>query len=174
MTAHAMIGDRERCLAAGMDGYVAKPIQDLQLVQALSDVVPADAGVSIAEPPPEPPPSAPATALDEQTILARVGGSHTALRQLAEVFHEDAARLLDDLRLGLTQGNPRTVRVAAHTLKGMVSFFTAQQATDVALTLEKNAERGELTGAAELADRLAAGIAVLESAVAQLLEGANA
>jgi PAS domain S-box-containing protein len=174
MTAHAMIGDRERCLTAGMDGYVAKPIQDQQLVQALSDVVPADAGVPIAETAPAPPPAAPPTALDEQTILARVGGSHTALRQLAEVFREDAARLLDDLRVGLTQGNPRTVRVAAHTLKGMVSFFAAQQATGVALTLEKNAERGELTGAAELAERLTAEIAVLKSGVAQLLEGANA
>jgi HPt (histidine-containing phosphotransfer) domain-containing protein len=89
------------------------------------------------------------------------------------VFRDDAARLLADLRAASDQGNPRTVHMAAHTLKGMVSFFAAHEATAVALEIEKRAEQGDLTDSAELSARLAREVEWVETALARLLSRRN-
>jgi CheY-like chemotaxis protein len=159
MTAHAMKGDRERCLEAGMDGYVAKPIQDAALWEEINRLVPADAGLSPAES---------GDSLDPEAVLARMGGDREAVRQLVEVFRQDCSPLLADIQKAVRTGDAKKLKVAAHTLKGMVAFFAAERATAAALALELLGEAGDLTGAAEAVDVLTREVVGLEPALRSL------
>jgi signal transduction histidine kinase/CheY-like chemotaxis protein len=158
MTAHAMEGVRERCLAAGMDGYVSKPIRDRELWGAIAAVVPAGVG-QVFEPdeprsqagkPDLPEPPTDDMVLDRESALGRVGGNLDLLRQLAGVFREDCARLVPEVREALARGDAAGLREAAHTLKGMVGFFAAPAATVAARRLEQLGEQGQLDGSEEV------------------------
>jgi signal transduction histidine kinase/DNA-binding response OmpR family regulator len=116
MTARAMAGDRERCLAAGMDGYVMKPIRDEDLRQAIRSITP-----------PAPP------AFDPTAALERVGGDKDVLASLVQLFRTDSARLLPEIRAAVEEGDATRLNRAAHTLKGMVGFFGAAGATEAAM-----------------------------------------
>ena len=159
MTAHAMKGDRERCLEAGMDGYVAKPIQDAALWAEIDLLVPADAGEGEG-------PSGPA--LNPEDVLARMGGDRDAVRQLVEVFRQDCTPLLADMAEAVRTGDARKLKMAAHTLKGMVAFFAADRATAAALALEQLGEAGDLTGAAAAVDVLTREVSDMEPALRSL------
>ena len=155
MTAHAMKGVRERCLAAGMDDYVSKPIRDEELRAAIDRVVgPPEAAAAAeetfaggpqdtAELMPRPPA---APVIDEEVVLARVGGNREMLRGLIDVFYQDCNNQMAELEAGLRAGDARRVQAAAHTVKGMVAFFGAADATATAAALEEAGEEGVLTG----------------------------
>jgi CheY-like chemotaxis protein/HPt (histidine-containing phosphotransfer) domain-containing protein/anti-sigma regulatory factor (Ser/Thr protein kinase) len=172
MTAHAMSGYRERCLAAGMDGYVAKPVRDDDLWRAIREAVPAgepDAGPAASQdtlPTGRTPP-----AIDAAALHRRVGGDAEAVRQLVEVFRQDCAALLPEVEAGVSAGDPARVRAAAHTLKGMLAFFDARPATAAARALEDMAARGDLDGAAGPMADLKAAVADLDRALAPVLAG---
>jgi signal transduction histidine kinase/CheY-like chemotaxis protein len=160
MTAHAMAEARERCLAAGMDGYVAKPIQDRELWQEIARVVPGGGEAPAAEAPTDQAP-----VVDQGAVLDRVGGNMQLLRELIAVFRDDCARLLPDLRQALDRKDPAGVRLAAHTLKGMVSFFAAEQARAAAYALEKMGTAADLSGAEQEFAALVAEIDRLQTAL---------
>jgi PAS domain S-box-containing protein len=168
LTAHAMKGDRERCLAAGMDGYVSKPIQDEELWQAISQVMlsgPAPSelsGLAIATP------SAMPQVLDGAAALDRVGGNRDTLRQLIEVFEQDCMSLLAELAAAVAAGDAPNLRTAAHTLKGMIAFFTTGPAVDAALRLEKLGEQDDIAGAAEVLVELRRHVEGVRTALADL------
>ena len=145
-----MKGDRERCLAAGMDGYVSKPIRDEDLWQAIREVLPARAGhVPVPGPLPQTLPAAgPHEVLDRSVMLARVGGNPETLRQLAGVFEQDCTTLMADLEAAVAAGDPPKLRTAAHTLKGMIAFFAQGPAADAALRLEQMGGTDDLADAA--------------------------
>jgi PAS domain S-box-containing protein len=158
MTAHAMKGDRERCLAAGMDGYVAKPIQEAELWAEIARVVPAA----------EPEPAVPTGPVDRDAALARVGGDSGAMQQLVALFRQDCTPLLADIQAAVADGDAKKLRTAAHTLKGMVAFFSAERATAAALALEQLGDSGDLTGAADAVGVLTRELADLEPALRSL------
>jgi PAS domain S-box-containing protein len=140
MTAHAMKGVREECLAAGMDGYVVKPIRDHELWREIKAVLPTED----APPPPAQPERVPGSALDRSAALAQVGGNVALLRELVEVFRNDCSSLRGDLREALRlQDAPRLIR-AAHTLKGMLKFFAVETATTAAAQVEMLGSIGEI------------------------------
>ena len=148
MTAHAMKGDRERCLAAGMDGYLAKPIQPDELYAAVEG--------SASGPP----------AVDWDAALRRVRGSAEAMKKLAQLFATESNRLLPEVRAAVEAGDAAALRRAAHTLKGSVACFAAQPATDAALRLELMGRDHNLAGAAEAVATLEAEVERVRAALA--------
>ncbi|MBV9122991.1 MAG: response regulator, partial [Planctomycetes bacterium] len=145
MTAHAMKGDRERCLEAGMDAYVSKPIQMRDLFQAIDRLAPPEA------PGAEPEPSAlpESQIFDREAAVEEMGGSLELLREIAQVFLEDCPRMLGELRTALDDKDAVRLRRAAHSLKGSAANFSAPAAVEAAWKLEEMGRQGNLQGAAE-------------------------
>jgi CheY-like chemotaxis protein len=164
MTAHAMKGDRERCLEAGMDGYVAKPIEDAALWAEVDRLVPPEGATSDAASAPD----ASGGPMNPEAVLARMGGDREAVRQLIEVFRQDCPPLVADIEAAVHDGDAKKLKAAAHTLKGMVAFFAADRATAAALALETLGEAGDLSAAAAAAGALANELTALEPVLRSL------
>jgi len=180
MTAHAMKGDRDRCLQAGMDGYVSKPIQAQELFKEIERVFglwPRTATIQSIEAPsaeldaPEKPathvPTPPtasasgAKALDRAAILDRMGNNTGLLGELVEMFISDSPKLLSDIRGSIIHRDGKELEQTAHTLKGAVGNFDVGEAYDATVWLERIGKSGNL-GEADAAYQL------LEKAVESL------
>ncbi len=188
MTAHAMKGDRERCLAAGMDAYVSKPIRMVELNSALATVLPSACHASEhanqerpfddAEPPAagtastREPGERLSHVLDRQALLQRFGGREDRLRTVIRIFQDEAKSLMGNLRAAIAAGDAGRLGHAAHSLKGAVGVFGATEAADAAFALESIAETGELTGALKAFECLDEEVCRLTSVLA-LLAGAD-
>ena len=136
MTAHAMKGDRERCLAAGMDRYVAKPIHPAELFEAIQRV---------AKPPdPEPEASAPMEeCIDWHAAWANMEGDRELLRELAHLFLDDLPHQLEAIHRAAEKNQGNELERTAHRLKSSVGNFAAKPAFKAAFHLEKIAREGD-------------------------------
>jgi PAS domain S-box-containing protein len=168
MTAHAMKGDRERCLEAGMDGYVSKPIQPERLLEALEAFSPA-ARKGEEEPPVA---SSGGEVLDREELERRFEGVGELLYEVIDLFCESYPAQLSQVRQGLQEGDGKAVERACHALKGSVSTFAAHRAAEAAARVEAWGRCGELARAeAHLApleeetERLAAALRMLKEEV---------
>jgi signal transduction histidine kinase/CheY-like chemotaxis protein/HPt (histidine-containing phosphotransfer) domain-containing protein len=133
-TAHAMKGDREACLAAGMDGYVPKPISSKALFEAIETLA-------------TPRPSAPAApALDKETLIDRFDGDRALLDEIATIFLADYPNRLAAVQAAVEQRDSAALQAAAHSLKGSAGNFGAALAVEAALRLELMGHGGDLTG----------------------------
>jgi two-component system sensor histidine kinase/response regulator len=144
VTAHAMKGDRERCLAAGMDGYIAKPINPSEFATVIQLTVPT--GTKIAVVTADPVLKGPS----DVELLARFDGDSELLKELAGIFLQECPRMLDAIRAALGGADSKTLETAAHTLKGSVGNFAASVPWETALRLELLAKSGQLSGAQEI------------------------
>jgi HPt (histidine-containing phosphotransfer) domain-containing protein len=163
MTAHAIKGDRERCLAAGMDDYVSKPIQAATLYAALARVGPAARGEEDRAPGP------PAQPVDWPAALAALGGDEDLLREVAEQFLAELRSTRGALRTALAGGDAGVVRAAAHKLKGALALFAAGGAVAAAGAVEALAASGDLSAAAAALDVLDQQTQGVSSAIEALL-----
>jgi PAS domain S-box-containing protein len=167
LTAHAMKGDRERCLAGGMDGYVAKPI----LAQDLQDAIQA---VFPSAPPPEAPPTAavlPMDAVDFATALEHVAGDEALLRELAGIFLAESPGMLAAVDDALAAGDATRLKRAGHTLKGAVGAFGAHKAFDAAARVEQMGGRNELAAGAGVVEELRQAVDQVRAVLAGFVDG---
>lgn len=136
ITAHAMQGVREDCLAHGMDGYVSKPMDANALQLELQSLLP-----HAPETPSEPPePAAQTLAVANFAELRQTVGDDKALfDELVALYRADAPGHLQQLRLALAHNDAAAIRRSAHTIRGMVGVFAAARTMALALQLEQQA-----------------------------------
>ena len=148
MTAHAMEGDRERFLAAGMDGYVSKPVDPAVLFDEIERIAPrsgpraaraaaATSRVAASDAPP----------IDRAAMLRRLGGDESLFADVARLFLEDTPARLDALDAALVAGDRVMLRAAAHAIKGAAGNLSAQNLLRAAADLERLAVSDALDGA---------------------------
>jgi CheY-like chemotaxis protein len=168
MTAYAMKGDRERCLAAGMDRYISKPVRTQELFTNIAEIVPDAPQVQVEAKSQVTECLSCAALLDEVEALARVGGDRDLLVELAEVFLEECPGLMKAVEGAVASGDPARVKAAAHSLKGAVDNFAARDAFEAALRLEMLGRDGNLSGIHEAWSTLQREIERLKPALAGL------
>jgi two-component system sensor histidine kinase/response regulator len=137
MTAHAMQGDRERCLAAGMDGYVAKPIEPQALFATVETLAPAPPAERHEE----------SDVFDHAAVLARLNGDRKLLLELIDLFLGDCPKMLAEIETAICTRDAKALHGAAHALKSSAGNFAAHRALEAALNLETMGRSGNLDAA---------------------------
>jgi two-component system, sensor histidine kinase and response regulator len=169
LTAHAMAGDSERCLAAGMDAYVSKPIRPQELFAAIDQLlaparqsdVPGFVGTE-----PEP-----AEKVDRALLLATFGGKASILAEVVGVFLADTPATLGRLRTAAAVGDMHGVSAVAHQLKGAVGLFSQGEAFRSAQRLEQMANAGDAPSMEAASAELEGAVARLEVELRDLIQG---
>jgi PAS domain S-box-containing protein len=165
MTAHAMKGDRERCLAAGMDAYVSKPVNVPELLTTIQSLIPEPSGFEEGAPG-----SAVAGDLvDVKALLERLEGDGELLAEMVGLFFADCPRRLGAIREAIDRGDSRSLESAAHALKGSVGNFMAKGAFEAVRKLEVLGRQADLGRAQEAYRTLEIEIERLNSALEKIV-----
>jgi signal transduction histidine kinase/DNA-binding response OmpR family regulator len=130
VTARAMAGDREDCLAAGMDGYVAKPLRAAAVFEVIESLVPAARHEAA-------PAQAPASGIfDRALLLDMLGDDQSLFAEITDAFFREAPLQVDKIRRAMAGNDPKSLREAAHSLKGAAATITAARVASQAERIE--------------------------------------
>ncbi len=142
MTAHAMKGDRERCIDAGMDEYLSKPVRKQDLTNMIEVVMgkgPRNAGATSE--------LTSSSVIDWQDALEVAGGDRDLLMEVIQAFLEEAETLMRRIRYDVRSQDATALRRDAHTLKGGLLGVGAKRVSTSAFELEKLGINGDATNA---------------------------
>ncbi|KJU82904.1 two-component hybrid sensor and regulator [Candidatus Magnetobacterium bavaricum] len=156
MTAHAMKGDKERCLSAGMNGYISKPISITSLIEVIEQHAPVERA-----PTPDSPQvqvvadtevssevaTDPAKVFDREDVFNRLNGDEELMRKIFDVFALDAPRQMEILKKALEANDATTVERQAHSIKGMAANVGGNLAKNEAMRMEIAARKLNLSKA---------------------------
>ncbi len=178
MTAHAMKGDRERCIAAGMDDYVAKPVRPAELYAALERTAgrtPEADPTASASPPlsPEDGAEAGGVVFDSVDALGRAAGDPALLLELSRLFLQELPQLREEIDAAAGADDLQALAGWAHRLKGAAGNLGGRRVFALALQLEELALAGERAGAAKAHAQLDAELRRFAALLAALASGAR-
>lgn len=175
LTAHALKGDLDRCLEAGMDAYLSKPFHAaelIEIVERMADHAPAVEPAREAAPDERPrrpaPPAEPASGavFNLAEGVARSLGKYDLFRQMAGFFFQDADPMLEKMRAALAEGNAEEFTYVAHRFKGTIVYLGSRPTAECIERVERIGRSGDLAPAAEAIDDLQRWIQLLKSALA--------
>ena len=146
MTAHAMKGDREQCLEAGMDDYIAKPLHKQELLQAISEQIARKPLPGETERMPAPAPLPAGDALDIEAAMDQLGGDKDLFCELCRLFLQESPALIEAVRSAVAESDAIGVHRAAHKLKGSLSAIGGRKAARAALALEELGKTANVQG----------------------------
>ena len=154
LTADAVSGDRERCMAVGMNDYVSKPVEPQHLAEVLAQWLPRER------------PTANAPVLDGEALVRRLMGDRELAGQVVRGFLEDVPRQQSALKKSLAAGDAAEIRRCAHTLKGGSATIGAERLRLVCQAMEAAAASGDVEAAAALLGDLEKQVGLLEETFA--------
>jgi len=148
MTAHAMKGDRELCLEAGMDGYIAKPVSGKRIEEAIARIL-------TSEPPAQPFPVVkvvPGSLIlwNRAQALERLDGDEKLLHEIVRIFLEESPKQLSNLKQAVTEANAELIERTAHSLKGELSYLGMPAVSQRAHELERMGRHRDLERVSEV------------------------
>ena len=153
LTAHASADDRARCLQAGMDGFLAKPLHPAALLDAVERAARAPA---------------PVPAIDRETLLERLGCDPGLLHEIAGMLGEESGKLLAAVRAAIRSGDAAQLDRELHSLRGMLRSLAADGADRLAASLEALDPRAQAAEAQAVCDRLEEAMTALQASLAGL------
>jgi len=159
-----MKGDRERCLAAGMDGYASKPIRIKDLEDVINQLTQSEQSPQV----PAPTTNSEADVIDEETLLAGIDGNRKLLREIVRLFLADYPRRLAEIQEAISRSDGEAVAKAAHTLKGSSGNFAARKAFAAAENMETVGKSGDLSSARQTFLALESELALLGAKLREL------
>jgi CheY-like chemotaxis protein len=153
ITAHAMKGDRTRCLAAGMDGYVTKPINLEEVTEAILTAlhdIPQDDNDTSNDKHEGKLTGGSQVSWSMSKTLEQLGGDETLFQEVMDIFLVEAPKHLAALRLAVAQGIAETVATTAHTLKGELGYLGLPEISQRVAAIEEMGHSNNVRGAASL------------------------
>ena len=170
MTAHAVNGDKERCLESGMDAYISKPVTSHGIAKTIAEIFGVDSQIQVLIAPLV---SASLPLWDRTKALERVDGDEPLLRELVQIFLDESHKQLTAMGRAIESANLEEIERTAHSLKGELGYLGLPTAAQQAKELERMGRERMLQPAADLFSTFQAEMSASAVALRQMLEETN-